>query len=779
MYGNLQNIIMKNLIHITKVIVGFCLGVSVSAQAETPAFPEAQGFGAFTKGGRGGEVFIVTTTEDYGANEPVIKGSFREAVEAAMPRTVVFEVSGIIELKRPLMIEHPYITIAGQTAPGDGICLKDYSFSVWTDEAIIRYLRVRLGDVHRLESDAIDIGSVVDNSGQLSDIPSSNVIVDHCSAGWATDEVFTIGSERGTVQWSIISECLYKSYHPKGGHSMGSIIRGSYGGISMLHNIYVHNNSRNPKLGSGGVSPGAIFDVRNNIFYNWGSTPGYSNKDEHVRINLVGNYYKPGPSTKMSRSTIAFHVGGILNRIHAADNYHANNFEAAKDNWLLITSADGKINRQNTPFPYPAMKNQTGKEIYELVLNGAGAVLPTRDPVDQRIINEIRTGKGSIINSQKDVGGWPVYNATKAPIDKDRDGMADKWESTHGFNSTDPSDHRNDADKDGYTNLEEYLNGTNPNAATASLQEYAEFKATLDELDVLNVQGYAEAEAFEAARLEALPNMPEPNVKVSFSQRPDPKVKNLTVLLNDSLEMEMILVEPGTFMMGSPESEPGRFTDERQHEVTISKPYYLAATELTAEQYAEVMSEFYELKYGSTLEKGSESAKAPWHDAVKYMEVLSSHSGYKFRMPTEAEWEYACRAGTTTPHFTGTSITRDYANYDSREPDLKLGSIEEDQNLPNPWGFYNMPGNNFEWCSDFLAEYPAGPVTDPTGPTLDSGNGINIASRRVLRGGNSGSSWEFVRSAARYGYKPKVANAMRIVLEVEKPLKSEGPVKGK
>ncbi|MCP4199254.1 MAG: pectate lyase, partial [Proteobacteria bacterium] len=220
---------------------------SVSAQAKTPAFPEAQGFGAFTEGGRGGEVFIITTTEDYGENEPVIQGSFRQAIEAAVPRTVVFEVSGIIELRRPLMIEHPYITIAGQTAPGDGICLKDYSFSVWADEAIVRYLRVRLGDVHRLESDAIDIGSIVDNSGQLSDIPSSNVIVDHCSAGWATDEIFTIGSERCTVQWSIISECLYKSYHPKGGHSMGSVVRGSYGGISMLHNIYVHNNSRNPK----------------------------------------------------------------------------------------------------------------------------------------------------------------------------------------------------------------------------------------------------------------------------------------------------------------------------------------------------------------------------------------------------------------------------------------------------------------------------------------------------------------------------------------------------
>lgn len=761
---------MKNIKKLFLPIVGLCLWASASAQTETPAFPEAQGFGAFTQGGRGGEVFIVTNTEDYGADEPVIKGSFREAVEADIPRTVVFEVSGIIELKRPLIVEHPYITIAGQTAPGDGICLKDYSFSVWADEAIIRYLRVRVGDVHRLETDAIDIGSVVDNSGQLSDIPSSNVIVDHCSAGWATDEIFTIGSERTTVQWSIISECLYKSFHPKGGHSMGSVIRGSYGGISMLHNIYVHNNSRNPKFGSDGVSPGAVFDLRNNVFYNWGATPGYSNSDEHVRINLVGNYYKPGPSTKESRSTIAFNVGGTLNRIHAADNHHSNNREAAKDNGLLIGSDDGNINEVSAPFPYPPMKSRTGKEAYELVLNGAGAVLPTRDPVDQRIINEIRTGKGSIINSQKDVGGWPDYNSTKAPVDNDRDGMADKWEAAHGLKSTDPSDHKNDADKDGYTNLEEYLNGTNPNAATASLQNYAEFKATLDEIDVLNVAGYAEAKAFEAARLEALSNLPEPTVNVSFSNRPDAKAKHLTVLLNGSVEIEMILVEPGTFMMGSPESEPGRFADERQHEVTISKPYYLAATEMTTEQYYEIMkSKLYDPKYIPTVKKDSKPASATWDNAVKYMEVLSIDSGYKFRMPTEAEWEYACRAGTTTPHFTGKSITRDYASYDTREPDIELGSIDVDQGLPNPWGFYNMPGNKFEWCSDFLADYPAGSVTDPTGPTLDSGNGINIASRRVLRGGNSGSSWEFVRSSARYGYKRKVPNAVRIALEVEKP----------
>jgi formylglycine-generating enzyme required for sulfatase activity len=222
-------------------------------------------------------------------------------------------------------------------------------------------------------------------------------------------------------------------------------------------------------------------------------------------------------------------------------------------------------------------------------------------------------------------------------------------------------------------------------------------------------------------------------------------------------------------MMDSPESEPGRFADESQHKVTISKPYYLAATEMTTGQYYEVMSRAYERKYLPTVKKDNTPATAAWPNAVKYMEVLSLHSGYKFRLPTEAEWEYACRAGTTAPNFTGKIITREYANYDTRKSRLKLRSIDVGQNRPNPWGFYNMPGNKFEWCSDFLADYPIGPVTDPTGPTVDSGNGININSRRVLQGGTSSSSWEFVRSAARYGYKPRVANAMRMVLEVEKP----------
>ncbi len=337
--------------------------------------------------------------------------------------------------------------------------------------------------------------------------------------------------------------------------------------------------------------------------------------------------------------------------------------------------------------------------------------------------------------------------------------------------STDSGDHKNDADKDGYTNLEEYVNGTNPNAATTSLQDYAEYKTALDEIEVLNVQGYIEAKAFEAARLEALQNVPEPKVKVSFSKLPDAKAKKIAVLLNDLVKIEMILVEAGTFMMGSPESEPGRFADETQHKVSISKPYYLAATEVTAEQYGELME--------SDKKQGAKPAKATWFDAVKYTEALSLNSGYTFRLPTEAEWEYACRAGTTTPNFTGKSITREYANFDTREPGLELGTQKVAQTLPNPWGFYDMPGNKFEWCSDILADYPPGPVTDPTGPSLDSGNGINTASRRVLRGAQSGSSWDFVRSAARYGYKPKVSNAMRIVLEVEKPLKSRNPDKVK
>ena len=755
---------MKTVNKLVLLTVSLCICTSATAQTKTPAFPTAQGFGAFAKGGRGGQVFIVTTTQDYGVNEPVIKGSFREAVEATIPRTVVFEVSGIIELKRNLKIESPFITIAGQTAPGNGICLKDYSLSVSADHSIVRYLRVRLGDLHKNETDAVEIGQVVDNTGNMSDAPNSNVIVDHCSAGWSTDEVFTIGTERGTVQWSIISECLYKSYHPKGAHSMGSIIRGSYGGVSMLHNIYAHNNSRNPKLGNGEVSPGAVFDVRNNIFYNWGSTPGYSNKNEHTRINLVGNYYKPGPSTR-SNHTIAFRLGDTLNSIHVADNFHTHNPKAAKDNWLLIRHETGNFNKRSTSFPHPPMKQRTGDDIFETVLKGAGAILPARDPVDQRIVNDIRTGKGAIINSQQDVGGWPVYKSAKAPRDHDRDGMADKWETGHRLNAKNPRDHKNDPDNDGYTNLEEYINGTDPNVATTSLQDYAEYKSALDQIKALNVQGYIEAQAFEAARLVALAKRPKPKANVRFSELPNNKAKTLTVLLNDSVKLKMNLVEAGTFTMGSPANEPGRDTNEREHNVTISRPYYLAVTELTGEQFGEVMK--------SDKDKDTKPARVSWFDAVKYTEVLSRDSGYKFRLPTEAEWEYACRAGTTTANFSGKSISGKYANFNTREPGIKLETKTVAQTLANPWGFYDMPGNRNEWCSDIMGDYPLGPVIDPTGLSLDSTNGITMASRRVLRGGQSGSSWEYVRSAARYGYKPKTANAFRLVLEVAKPLKAK------
>ncbi|MCP3692163.1 MAG: formylglycine-generating enzyme family protein, partial [Planctomycetaceae bacterium] len=173
-----------------------------------------------------------------------------------------------------------------------------------------------------------------------------------------------------------------------------------------------------------------------------------------------------------------------------------------------------------------------------------------------------------------------------------------------------------------------------------------------------------------------------------------------------------------------PVNEPGRDANEREHQVTLSKSYYLAVTELTAEQFGQVMR--------SDNNQDTKPAKASWFDAVKYMEVLSNQSGYRFRMPTEAEWEYACRAGTTTPNFTGQSISGKYANFNTREPGLELGTRKVAQALANPWGFYDMPGNRFEWCSDILADYPVGPVTDPTGPSLDSGNGTNIASRRVL-----------------------------------------------
>ena len=428
------------------------------------AFPGAEGFGAYSKGGRSGKVYHVTTLEDEGT------GSLREAVEAEGPRIVVFDISGTIRLKNPLVIRNPYITIAGQTVPGftsaepgyaqaepgDGICLRDATFTVGADHVIVRFLRSRLGD-EGLEGDSINI------------VSGRHIIIDHCSASWSTDEVLSSSTRRPvindlTVQWCFITEAL----NPKN-HAFGSLIRGCHGvRYSYHHNLYAHNRGRNPRPGNYDFPntpeadpDGLLLDFRNNVIYDWGGGHAGYNADKAsvTRLNYVGNYLVSGPNS--ISNGIAYQEGSPNNRGYFAGNYY--NHILPADPWSVVdfnkyNEAQITAYKQSKPFETGPIVTQDAKDAYQAVLAHGGASLPRRDAVDRRIVEEVKTGKGHIINSQKEVGGWPDLKSAPAPRDSDGDGMPDEWEKQNNLNPEDASDGPADANGDGYTNVEEYLN---------------------------------------------------------------------------------------------------------------------------------------------------------------------------------------------------------------------------------------------------------------------------------------------------------------------------------
>jgi len=434
-----------------------------------PAFPGAEGAGAFTPGGRGGKVIAVTNLNDSGP------GSLREAVEADGPRIVIFRVSGIITLETTLTISNPFITIAGQTAPGDGICVGGQTTEINTHDVVLRYLRFRRGNIK-------------DRNDALGGYPVGNIIVDHCSASWGLDENLSLyrymkkmpdgpdkkmPAENMTIQWCISSEALDLNNHAFGA---------TWGGknCSFHHNLFACNTGRNPSIGWGDH-----FDFRNNVLFNWRHRT-VDGGDASSMVNIVANYYKPGP---------AVNPGSVRYRIcrpqhldmhseaqrdgkwYVAENFVVGNSEVTADNWAGGVQFDDvrseaqlkalieKV-RATGPIPAVPITQQGAEQAYELVLAEAGASLPKRDPVDTRIINIVRTGKptykNGIIDIPSDVGGWPKYKSTPAPTDSDRDGMPDTWEKKFGLKWNDPSDGAKDTDDDGYTNVEEWLNGTDP-----------------------------------------------------------------------------------------------------------------------------------------------------------------------------------------------------------------------------------------------------------------------------------------------------------------------------
>lgn len=412
-----------------------------------PAFPGAEGYGAVARGGRGGRVIPVTNLNPSGP------GSLQAACDAEGPRIVIFRVSGIID--GDVKIKNDHITIAGQTAPGDGITIKG-NLAIGANDVVIRYIRVR-----------------TDHAGDaLGGRYRKNIILDHVSASWSSDEVLSLyHNENVTIQWCMITEACAKA---DGSHRFGGIWGNQYG--TYHHNLIAHNDSRNPRWASGC----GFNDYRNNVLYNWGYESSYGG-EAHQKgdrrkppipfstINMVANYYKPGPATRSNvRARLAkpsARGSDDKGSWYVAENYVDGSPEVTADNWRGVHGT--AFIRLAEPWKAMPIRQQSPRDAYLSVLGHAGCSLPRRDSIDARIIEEVRTGtathgRNGIITTQDDVGGWPKLQAAKAPKDLDNDGMPDEWEMKCKLNPQDGADGAQDKDRDGYTNVEEYLNGTDP-----------------------------------------------------------------------------------------------------------------------------------------------------------------------------------------------------------------------------------------------------------------------------------------------------------------------------
>ena len=482
-------------------------------QAEIPAFPGAEGGGMYTQGGRGGKVLTVTNLNDSG------EGSFRWACEQGGARIIVFNVSGIIRLETPIVVRAPYVTIAGQTAPGDGVCIAGQTFQIDTHDVIIRHMRFRRGETMSWHREDAFGGN-----------PVGNIMIDHCSCTWGLDEnisfyrhmydpsegYYQARSEKlptvnVTIQNTISAKAL-DTYN----HSFGSTLGGE--NASFMRNLWSSNMGRNPSVGWNGV-----FNFVNNVLFNW-HLRTVDGGDYTAMFNMINNYYKPGPATpkgtpvshrilkpEAGRSKHPYKQYG---RVFAQGNIVEGSPKVTADNWNGGIQVENKHNtgdytqqmRAYKPFPMPYVKIMSANEAYDYVLNNVGATIPCRDKVDEIIVNEVRTGeiyyekklpkknpygdtwglaeksqnedgsfrhrrmgndsyKVGIITDPCQMGGYPEYKG-EPYVDTDKDGMPDDWERKNGLNPNDASDANGDLTGDGYTNIEKYINGISTNHYT-------------------------------------------------------------------------------------------------------------------------------------------------------------------------------------------------------------------------------------------------------------------------------------------------------------------------
>lgn len=429
------------------------------------AFSEAQGGGKYATGGRGGVVLHVTSLSD----DPQDPGSLRHAINVGGARTIVFDVAGTIQLSSTLNISNGSLTIAGQSAPGDGICIAGYPVVVKASNVIIRFMRFRMGDEHNVEGDALTI------------VGRKNIMIDHCSFSWSTDEcVSCYGNTDFTLQYCFITESLRNSVHGKGRHGYGGIWGGT--NATFHHNLLAHHDSRNPRFDHYYVNQTCFgpIDYVNNVVYNWGgnSTYGGEGVKQARQINMVNNYYKPGPATSkkerlldptVSCSNCSPYGAVVPAKFYLQGNYMYGSPQVTADNWQgsTVKTEAVKAAARWTEGLTMLTAEESAEQALETVLAKAGCSLH-RDAIDVRIAEEVRNGSatckgsngstGGLIDTQKDAGGWPMLRTEEPQKDTDRDGIPDAWEEAHGLNPKSNADGKIETLVSGYSNLEVYLN---------------------------------------------------------------------------------------------------------------------------------------------------------------------------------------------------------------------------------------------------------------------------------------------------------------------------------
>lgn len=527
------------------------------ADERVPAFPGAEGYGRYTTGGRGGKVYHVTSLEDDGS-----EGTLRWAIQKSGKRTIVFDVSGTIFLKSALSIKNGNLTIAGQSAPGDGICVADYPFTLHANNIIIRYMRFRLGNRRVSEHEGDGLGGM-----DLKDI-----IIDHCSVSWSIDECLSVyGSNNITVQWCIADQSLVDTGHSKGNHGYGGNWGGS--GASYHHNLLAHHSSRVPRLGPRpGTQLDEHMDLRNNVFYNWAGYGCYGG--EAMNVNIVNNYYKPGPATDKRNATIRRRIAAVnirttsyckrevdengnvtgnswlptwhvWGKYYLSGNVNPDFEDVTNDNWTYgfynqidESGNDGTYTAETkdtikltNPIEFELTTTHTAEIAYGKVLDFAGASLH-RDSHDLQIIEDTRNRSASftgtncypgLINTQDDNkpadaspdwSAWPTLHSEKPQLDTDGDGMPDTWEEQEGLNPEDASDGAS-IDSNGYSNLERYLNAIVNNITEAQNDEGIPMEGTQEAsiekhianipCDIYSIDGCLVARNISDIRDEALP----------------------------------------------------------------------------------------------------------------------------------------------------------------------------------------------------------------------------------------------------------------------------------